>query len=171
MCLQAHGCDVQLRSPITHSRAISIPASLAEAMARLRKGKRIQKNNWKVRFDNGHSSEKQALNWCEGCSPRNIYTPYRISLRNKNKRSHARETPSATQQKRGCLVAWPALRADKQLHEFRIFADPSQGTIYTTSLPRRFEQSARERGVRQHLAPEHSVRNLKRYSSLSLSVT
>lgn len=22
-----------------------------------------EKNNWKVRFDNGHSSEKQALNW------------------------------------------------------------------------------------------------------------
>lgn len=25
-----------------------------------------EKNNWKVRFDNGHSSEKQALNWYKG---------------------------------------------------------------------------------------------------------
>lgn len=27
--------------------------------------RKIKKNNWKVRFDNGHSSEKQALNWYE----------------------------------------------------------------------------------------------------------
>lgn len=67
------GCGKGVSRPVDGREALlpipgpsSSKSAWLEAMARWRIAGEIQKNNWKVRFDNGHSSQKQALNWREG---------------------------------------------------------------------------------------------------------